>query len=106
VLLLPEGVVKESTAAVYARFGAESGFDRRKADLLAAIASGDLEALPPNDLVSSPLATQLRNLGAFRADVTGAGPTVYGLFNDRASAARAAAAVEGLGRSWIAAPAW
>ena len=34
----------------------------------------DLAALPPNDLASSPLADELRALGAFRADVTGAGP--------------------------------
>ena len=30
----------------------------------------------------SPLAAELRGLGAFRADVSGAGPTVYGLFAD------------------------
>ena len=40
----------------------------------------DLAALPPNDLASSPLAAELRAAGAFRADVSGAGPAVYGLF--------------------------
>ena len=50
----------------------------------------DLAALPPNDLASSPLAAELRAAGAFRADVSGAGPAVYGLFADRAAAERAA----------------
>ena len=39
---------------------------------------------------SSPLADELRALGAFRADVSGAGPAVYGLFDDRAEADAAA----------------
>ena len=43
----------------------------------------DLAALPANDLASSPLAHELRAAGAFRADVSGAGPMVYGLFADR-----------------------
>ena len=46
----------------------------------------DLAALPRNDLASSPLADELRALGAFRADVSGAGPAVYGLFHHRAHA--------------------
>ena len=45
-----------------------------------ATAPRDLAALPPNDLASSPLAAELLAAGAFRADVSGAGPTVYGLF--------------------------
>ena len=36
--------------------------------------AADLAALPPNDLARSPLAARLRDLGAFRADVSGAGP--------------------------------
>ena len=106
LILLPDGVVKESTAAVYARFDGDAGFEERRAALLAALAVDDLAALPPNDLVSSPLAGRLLELGAFRADVTGAGPAVYGLFADRDAATRAAEAVRSLGRSWIAAPAW
>ena len=52
----------------------------------ASAAPRDLAALPANDLASSPLAAELLALGAFRADVSGAGPTVYGLFSDRAAA--------------------
>ena len=50
--------------------------------------------LPPNDLASSPLADELLALGAFRADVSGAGPAVYGLFHDRGRGKAAAAAPE------------
>ncbi len=85
VLCLPDGAAKESTAAVYGAFdesGAAEGFAERRERLLAAIAARDLAALPPNDLASSPLAAELLALGAFRADVSGAGPTVYGLFDD------------------------
>ena len=113
LLVLPSGAAKPSTAAVYAAFDerrGEVGFDDRRAALEAALAAvrqpNDLEALPPNDLASSPLAEQLRRCGAFRADVTGAGPTVYGLFGDRAEAEQAGAAVEAHGRTWIATPAW
>ena len=38
----------------------------------------------------SPLADDLRALGAFRADVSGAGPAVYGLFHHRAHAGQPA----------------
>ncbi len=106
VLLLPHGATKESTAAVYSRFDREIGFEKRRAALLGALKAGDLTGLPPNDLASSRLAFELANLGAFRADVTGAGPAVYGLFSDDAAAKRAAAALEHLGRTWITRPAW
>ena len=67
----------------------------------------DLAALPPNDLASSPLADELRDLGAFRADVTGAGPTVYGLFSRRRDAeTRARAGCGGSGETWLTVPAW
>jgi 4-diphosphocytidyl-2-C-methyl-D-erythritol kinase len=106
VLLLPYGAAKESTAAVYARFQREDGFEARRARLLAAVSAGDLSALPPNDLASSPLAEKLRELGAFRADVTGAGPAVYGLFADARRAEGAAAELGDLGRTWVVPPAW
>ncbi|HZQ03240.1 MAG TPA: hypothetical protein VFA88_04380 [Gaiellaceae bacterium] len=106
LLVLPADVAKESTATVYARFADEAGFERRRERLLAALAAGDLAALPTNDLAASPLARELRRLGAFRADVSGAGPAVYGLFHDRRTAEAAAAAVAGRGRTWIVAPAW
>ncbi len=113
LLLLPHGADKSSTAAVYADFdrrGGGDGFDRRRDELLEALAavqrSRDLEHLPANDLVSSPLAGRLRELGAFRADVTGAGPTVYGLFLHEELARSAQHGLEGLGSTWITAPAW
>jgi 4-diphosphocytidyl-2-C-methyl-D-erythritol kinase len=110
LLLLPHGAQKESTAAVYARFDRAAGFAERRADLLDVAARArtavDLAGLPPNDLVSSPLARDLRAAGSFRADVSGAGPTLYGLFADAGAARRAAAQLEHLGRTWIAAPAW
>jgi 4-diphosphocytidyl-2-C-methyl-D-erythritol kinase len=106
VLLLPDGARKESTASVYARFDGAAGFEERSARVLDAIAAADLAALPPNDLASSPLAAELLAAGAFRADVSGAGPTLYGLFPDRPSAERAAAELARLGRIWVADPAW
>ncbi len=83
VLVLPHGAAKESTAAVYAEFDrgeGHRGFDERRNKLQNALAHRDLVALPPNDLARSPLATELEGVGAFRADVSGAGPIVYGLF--------------------------
>ena len=106
LLLLPHGVTKESTGAVYDRFDRAAGFEQRLARLLAAIAARDLAELPPNDLASSPLAAELRALGAFRADVSGAGPALYGLFRERTGADRAAASLQRLGRTWIASPSW
>ena len=66
----------------------------------------DLAALPANDLASSPLAEELRALGAFRADVSGAGPTVYGLFHHKPAAQAAQRALKRVGRTWITTPAW
>jgi 4-diphosphocytidyl-2-C-methyl-D-erythritol kinase len=106
LLLLPHGERKTSTGAVYEAFGGEEGFGERRAALLRALALGDLAGLPPNDLASSPLAEQLRAHGAFRADVSGAGPAVYGLFAEQDEALAAHAALSGAGRAWVAAPAW
>jgi 4-diphosphocytidyl-2-C-methyl-D-erythritol kinase len=113
LLCLPRDAVKGSTAAVYARFdereGAE-GFDERRVALLAALRgvrrAKDLAALPRNDLASSPYAAELERHGAFRADVSGAGPAVYGLFVHRRQVSAAARALRGAGRIWITAPAW
>ena len=109
VLLLPAGAVKSSTADVYAAFDARDGargFEERTAALRAGLASVDLAALPPNDLATSPLAERLQGEGAFRADVSGAGPIVYGLFRSGEDAARAEAAVRSLGETWVSRPAW
>ena len=113
LLLLPRGAVKRSTAEMYEAFdarGGENGYGERAAalrDALEAVrVARDLAALPPNDLASSPLAGELRAAGAFRADVSGAGPTLYGLFESRSDAGRAGRALGGLGRVWITFPAW
>jgi 4-diphosphocytidyl-2C-methyl-D-erythritol kinase len=109
LLLLPDTETKTSTGDVYADFDARNGsvgYEERRSALLSALATGDVSALPPNDLVSSPLAGRLRELGAFRADVCGAGPTVYGLFADGATAEAAAARVERFGRVWVVPQAW
>ena len=109
LLLLPADETKESTADVYAAFDrrhGERGFDQRRGALRAALAARDPAALPPNDLASSPLTPQLKELGAFRADVSGAGPAVYGLFRQEVDARRAAASLESLGSTWICAPTW
>ena len=95
MLVLPMGVTKVSTAAVYAAFDdrdGAAGWEDRRARLDQALAAvrrpRDLAALPPNDLASSPLVRE--QLGAFRADVSGAGPVVYGLFHHKRPPADAA----------------
>jgi 4-diphosphocytidyl-2-C-methyl-D-erythritol kinase len=113
LLLLPKATSKRSTAEVYAAFderGGEQGYDKRLERLQAALAAvrrpRDLAALPPNDLASSPLAGELLAQGAFRADVSGAGPTVYGLFHQKADAEAAARRLRRFGRVWVTVPAW
>ena len=113
LLLLPEGARKSSTAEVYRAFDERQGaldFERRRSMLIETLArlrcAPDLASLPPHDLASSPLSERLLALGAFRADVSGAGPVVYGLFEDRDGAASAAERLANVGVTWLAAPAW
>jgi len=113
VLVLPDGAAKESTATVYRHFDERdgaAGWEERRARLDEALAHvrrpRDLAALPPNDLASSPLAAELARLGAFRADVSGAGPAVYGLFHHRRHAVAARRALRGAARTWLTVPAW
>jgi 4-diphosphocytidyl-2-C-methyl-D-erythritol kinase len=113
VLLLPDGAEKPSTASVYAAFdarGGHAGFAERCRTLLDTLAqverARDLARLPPNDLASSPLAAELLDRGAFRADVSGAGPTLYGLFTDRRDAQAAARELRAYGRTWLTVPTW
>lgn len=113
LLLLPHGSIKASTAQVYEQFDArdgQTGWEDRVGALRNALARvrrpRDLASLPANDLVRSPLCAELVAHGAFRADVSGAGPTVYALFHRRADASRAAGALKGLGRTWITVPVW
>ena len=113
LVVLPKGARKSSTRDVYAAFDARSGergFDERRAGLLEALRAvrrpRDLAALPPNDLASSPVTQELLQLGAFRADVTGAGPAVYGLFLHADDARAARKRISPKGRTWLTAPAW
>jgi 4-diphosphocytidyl-2-C-methyl-D-erythritol kinase len=113
VLVLPRGEVKASTASVYAAFderGGADGYAERREALLSGLQQvrrpRHLADLPRNDLASSPLAHVLTAAGAFRADVSGAGPVVYGLFHSRRQAEAARRALRRHGRTWLTVPAW
>jgi 4-diphosphocytidyl-2-C-methyl-D-erythritol kinase len=113
LLVLPRKAVKSSTEHVYADFdarGGEHGYGERRTALLGALERvtrpRDLATLPSNDLASSSLARELVVLGAFRADVTGAGPTVYGLFLHGQQARAAQKQISPEGRTWLTVPAW
>ena len=106
LVVLPAGVQKASTASVYEAFSGADGFGERRAALERALEAGDIAALPANDLASSPLAHELNELGAFRADVSGAGPAVYGLFAEEERAEAARAALANRGHTWLTKPAW
>jgi 4-diphosphocytidyl-2-C-methyl-D-erythritol kinase len=111
VVVLPDLEKKESTEAVYRSFDERAGahgFEGRRKALLEALAGvrqpRDLARLPRNDLALSPLAAELEELGAFRADVTGAGPAVYGLFERQEDGESAADALRVAGRTWLVRP--
>jgi 4-diphosphocytidyl-2-C-methyl-D-erythritol kinase len=113
VVVLPNGAVKQSTEAVYAAFDERDGgryFDEQRASLVDGMVRirrpADLGPLPANDLASSPLTRELTKLGAFREDVTGAGPAVYGLFLREPDARAAAAQLRDQGQVWVTVPAW
>jgi 4-diphosphocytidyl-2-C-methyl-D-erythritol kinase len=117
VLALPRLARKRSTGDVYRRFdesvGGE-GFEERRAALLRALEAvrrpRDFAAFPPNDLAAAAgrptLVDELLERGAFRADVSGAGPAVYGLFHHRSEAARAGRRLRARARVWVVAPVW
>jgi len=117
LIALPRGTRKKATADVYRRFdelGKGAGFADRRAALLDALAScrrpRDFAGFPPNDLAeaagTAPFAADLHRFGAFRADVSGAGPTVYGLFQRREQAVAAARRLRLRARVWVTAPVW
>jgi 4-diphosphocytidyl-2-C-methyl-D-erythritol kinase len=113
VLLLPHDARKRSTEAVYAAFDERDGgkgFRSRRAALRRALTGverpRDLAELPPNDLARSRFTQELARLGAFRADASGAGPVVYGLFLHLAAARAARRALDAFGRTWLTVPAW
>lgn len=117
VLVLPRGAAKRSTAAVYRLFdelGLAAGFAERRRSLLLGLdrcrRPRHLAELPPNDLAraagGADVADALARGGAFRADVSGAGPAVYGLFHRREEARAAARSLAGAGPTWVVAPVW
>jgi 4-diphosphocytidyl-2-C-methyl-D-erythritol kinase len=117
VVAIPRDAVKPSTGEIYARFdelGGGTGFGKRRAELLAAVRAcrrpRDFAAFPPNDLAEAAggrkLADELAAAGAFRADVSGAGPAVYALFHHRQAAREAARAVKRHARTWVTVPVW
>ncbi len=117
VVALPHGAAKPSTGEIYGRFdelGGGSGFEDRRAALRAAIDAcrrpRDFAAFPPNDLAEAAggrdLADELAAAGAFRADVSGAGPAVYALFHHRPQAEEAARSVKHRARTWVTVPVW
>jgi 4-diphosphocytidyl-2-C-methyl-D-erythritol kinase len=113
LVLLPHHTAKHSTKAIYDAFddrNGEIGFGERRDELVALLRDvrsvRDLAAWPKNDLAHSPLARELERAGALRADVSGAGPALYGLFEHEADARQAAAALETWGQVWVAFPAW
>lgn len=113
LVLLPHEAAKTSTGDVYSAFDhrhGAAGFAERRQLLLDRLAEvqrpRDLANLPPNDLASSPLAEAILAAGAFRADVSGAGPALYGLFHHRREADAARRKLRRLAQTWIAAPAW
>jgi 4-diphosphocytidyl-2-C-methyl-D-erythritol kinase len=117
LLVLPRRGKKTSTADIYRRYdelGAAEGFEARRGLLLDALASvrrpRDFASCPGHDLAQAAgrpaLVQELVDRGAFRADVSGAGPAVYGLFHHRAEAARAARGLRRTARVWLVAPVW
>ena len=114
VLALPNGAGKDSTAAVYRSFderdGAQGWEDRRATrSSRRSPPCGARAILPP-----CPRTTSLprrwppscSGLGAFRADVSGAGPTVYGLFHHRRHAEAARRSLRSAARTWLTVPTW
>lgn len=111
LLVVPHAEAKLSTDAVYDAFdgrGGAAGFPERAAAFHRALDSiadaYDLARLPPNDLASSAISRELAAAGAFRADVSGAGPVVYGLFDRAADAVEAASGLADAGRTIVTRP--
>jgi 4-diphosphocytidyl-2-C-methyl-D-erythritol kinase len=117
LIVLPRLARKQSTADVYRRFdelGADDGFHERRTSLFDVLDRArrprDFAEFPANDLAlpagRSALVDELARRGAFRADVSGAGPAVYGLFHHRGDAVAAARRLRTRARTWVVAPVW
>jgi len=117
VLAIPRRARKTSTGDVYARFdlaGGADGFEERRAALVEALSAArrprDFAAFPPNDLAEPAgrprLVDELLEYGAFRADVSGAGPVLYGLFHHQDRAKAAARRLRFAARTWVVPAVW
>jgi 4-diphosphocytidyl-2-C-methyl-D-erythritol kinase len=117
LVALPLRAAKPSTGEIYRRFDERdggAGFAARRTELLEAIAAcgrpRDFAAFPPNDLAEASggraLADELVDAGAFRADVSGAGPAVYALFHHRPQAELSARRLASRARCWVTVPVW
>jgi 4-diphosphocytidyl-2-C-methyl-D-erythritol kinase len=117
LIALPRLARKRSTGEVYERFDelrVENGFDDRRAALLNSLDTvrrpRDFVQFPPNDLAAAAgrpaLVDELLERGAFRADVSGAGPAVYALFHHRPDALAASRRLRTRARTWVVAPVW
>lgn len=117
LVVFPRSARKGSTREVYDRFdrlGGAAGFEERRQALLRALETATrprhFAAFPRNDLTEAAgggsLTADLRAAGAFRADVCGAGPAVYGLFHRLEEAKEASRRSRRGARTWIAAPVW
>lgn len=117
LIAVPGRTAKPSTGEIYKRFdglGGGEGFEERRTALRDALSAcrrpRDFAAFPPNDLADAAggrdLADEFAAAGAFRADVSGAGPAVYALFHHRPQAEAAARAVKGRARTWVTVPVW
>jgi 4-diphosphocytidyl-2-C-methyl-D-erythritol kinase len=113
VLALPHGQRKASTGAVYAAVDPVQAreFARRRRAFARALSALEypeqLAELPRNDLAtaaSAPIVAELTALGAFRADVSGAGPTVYGLFKTEDDARHAERTLQRAASTWRTRP--
>ena len=117
LIALPRFARKGSTADIYRRFdelGVPEEFKTRRTGLLEALAGvrrpRDFASFPPNDLAAAAgrpaVVDELYERGAFRADVSGAGPAIYALFQHRPQAERAARGMRARARVWVVAPVW
>jgi 4-diphosphocytidyl-2-C-methyl-D-erythritol kinase len=114
VLALPHGRRKESTASVYGEVDATGSteFEKRRRAFRKALHELEeplqLAELPRNDLAvgaaTSAVGDELSALGAFRVDVSGAGPTVYGLFELEEVARHAERSLRRAARTWLTRP--
>jgi 4-diphosphocytidyl-2-C-methyl-D-erythritol kinase len=115
LVAFPRSARKGSTEEIYTRFdrlGGSAGFADRKRALLEALEGATrprhFAAFPPNDLAQgeTTLADELRSAGAFRADLSGAGPAFYALFHRLEPAREAATRLRRVAHTWVAAPVW